>query len=52
MKEIMNDEDGALLEAAHANYRVRIKTPPVKPMSMLRIARADLDGAVVQRESR
>lgn len=52
VKEIMNDEDGALLEAAHANYRVRIKTPPVKPMSMLRIARADLDGAVVQRESR
>ncbi|HHX01521.1 MAG TPA: U32 family peptidase [Firmicutes bacterium] len=50
--EIIHDEDGVSLEAAHANYRVRIKTPPVKPMSMLRIARADLDGAVVQRESR
>ncbi len=48
--EIVNDEDGVVLEAAHANYRVRIKTPPVKPMSMLRIPKADLDRAVLHRQ--
>ncbi|MGB4616234.1 MAG: U32 family peptidase [Limnochordia bacterium] len=47
---IVNAEDGAALEAAHANYRVRIKTPPVRPMSMLRIPKADLDRAVLHRQ--
>lgn len=39
IKKIINQEDGQLLDAAHANYHVRIEMPPVKPMSMLRCAR-------------
>lgn len=37
LTEIINCEDGEALEAAHANYQVRIKMPAVKPLSMLRI---------------
>lgn len=36
VNQIINQADGELLDAAHANYHVRIKMPPVKPMSMLR----------------
>lgn len=52
VSEIINEVDGGLLDAAHANYRVRIKMPPVKPMSMLRIAKTDSEEAMLHRESR
>jgi len=39
--ELINTEDGQSLDAAHANFRVRIKTPPVEPLSMLRIAKPE-----------
>lgn len=50
--EIINEVDGLPLEAAHANYRVRIKMPPVKPLSMLRIAKLNSDSSVLHRASR
>ncbi len=38
---MINHQDDRVLDTAHANYEIRIKTQPLKPMSMLRIAKED-----------
>ena len=38
--QITNAKNGEALDAGHANYRVKIPMPEVKPLSMLRVLRA------------